>query len=185
MTVKLDDAWETVLATSVVLSGPREGRPYKTEDFLVGLEEALEGKVGDHVLDFGPLNKNQQWHLTLNNTDSKDKLLLAGFITAKGKLFKIRSSDNRRFTASIHWAPPFAPNAAILKALQPYGEVQSINFEKSKCSGFESVCTGIHTVVMNGDRRKVPHLINVTNPITSDRYELLVTIAKRPPPPSV
>ncbi len=181
MTVKLDDAWETVLATSVILSGPHEGRPYKTEDFLVGLEEALEGKVGDHVLAFGPLNKNQEWHLTLNNPDSKDKLLLAGFITAKGKIFKIRSSDNRRFTARIHWAPPFAPNAAILKALQPYGEVQSINFERSKCLGFESVCTGIRTVVMTGDRRKVPHLINVTNPITSDRYELLVTIAGRPP----
>ena len=179
MTVKLDDAWETVLATSVVLSGPHEGRPYKSEDFLVGLEEALEGKVGDHVLAVGPLNKKQVWHLTLNNIRSKDTLLLAGFVTAKGKLFKIRSSDNRRFTARIHWAPPFAPSAATLNAPQPYGEVQSVNFDKSKCPGFESVCTGIRTVVMTGDRRKVPHLINVTNPVTSDRYELWVTIAGR------
>ena len=93
--------------------------------------EAIEGKVGDHVLAFGPLNKNQDWHLTLNNIQSKDKLLLAGFVSAKGKLFKIRSSDNRRFTARVHWAPRFAPSAAILKALQPSGEVQSINFEKS------------------------------------------------------
>ena len=57
MTVTLEDAWETVLATSVesvVLSGPREGRPYKAEDFLVGLEDVLEGKVCDHVLAFGP-----------------------------------------------------------------------------------------------------------------------------------
>ena len=95
MTVTLEDAWETVLATSVILSGPYEGRPYKAEDFLVGLEDALEGKVGDHVLAFGPLNKNQEWHLTLNSVQAKDKMLLAGYVTAKGKNFKVRSSDNR------------------------------------------------------------------------------------------
>ena len=69
MTVKPEDDWdwETVLATSVVVSGPHEGRPYKSEDFLVGLEDVLEGKVGDHVLAFGPLKNNQEWHLTLNN----------------------------------------------------------------------------------------------------------------------
>ena len=48
--LQLEDAWETVLVTSVVLSGPHEGRPYKSpetalsniwkknsEHFLVGL----------------------------------------------------------------------------------------------------------------------------------------------------
>ena len=82
MTPKLEDAWETVLATSVVLSGPYEGCPYKPKDFLVGLEDVLEGKVCDHVLAFGPLNKNHEWHLTLNNIQSKDKMLLAGFVIA-------------------------------------------------------------------------------------------------------
>ena len=60
MTVKLEDDWETVLATSVVLSGPHEGRPYRSEDFLSGLDEVLEGNVGDVVLAVGPLNKNQE-----------------------------------------------------------------------------------------------------------------------------
>ena len=108
-------------------------------------------------------------------------MLLAGYVTAKGKNFKVRSSDNREFTAKIHWAPPFAPNTAIVKALDPYGEVKTICFEKCKSQGFESVCSGIRSVVMTGDRRKVPHLITVTNPVTADKYELLVTIAGRPP----
>ena len=165
MTVTLEDAWETVLATSAILSGPHEGRPYKAENFLVGLEDALEGKVCDHVLAFGPLNKNQEWHLTLNSVQSKDKMLLAGYVTAKGKNFKVRSSDNRQFTAKIHWAPPFAPNTAMVKALDQYGEV-SIGFKKCKSQGFESVCSGIPSIVMTGDRRKVPYLITVTNPVT-------------------
>ena len=109
-------------------------------------------------------------------------MLLAGYVTAKGKNFKVRSSDNRQFTAKIHWAPPFAQNTAIVKALDPYGEVKTICCEKCKSQGFESVCSGIRSVVMTGDRRKVPHLITVTNPVTADKYELLVTIAVRPPP---
>ena len=115
---------------------------------------------------FWSLNKNQEWHLTLNSVQSKDKMLLAGYVIAKGKNFKVRSSDNRQFTAKIHWAPPFAPNTAMVKALDPYGEVKSIGFKKCKSQGFESVCSGIPSIVMTGDRRKVPHLITVTNPVT-------------------
>ena len=61
--------------------------------------------------------------------------------------------------------------------LELYGDVKPTQFEKSKCPDFEIVCIGTGAVVMTGDRLRVPHLFNVTNPVPSDKYELRVTPA--------
>ena len=49
-----------VLVKSVILSGPRDGGPYKREDFL-GPEFILQGKVKDLVITFGPQTPNGTW----------------------------------------------------------------------------------------------------------------------------
>ena len=59
--------WETVPKKSVILEGPRAGGPYKRIDFLQGLENALQGKVKDLVVTFGPLAKNTEWYLVLKD----------------------------------------------------------------------------------------------------------------------
>ena len=63
------DDWERVPKKSLILSGPRDGGPYKREDFLEGLEYILQGKVKDLVITFGPLAKNSEWYIRLPRTN--------------------------------------------------------------------------------------------------------------------
>ena len=58
--------------------------------------------------------------------------------------------------------------------------VDPVKYEMSK-EGFSNVATGVRLVTMVGDRRKVPHLVTIRNPINGQEYELLVTVPGRPP----
>ena len=70
------DYWDSIPKKSVILQGPRDGGHYKREDFLEGLELALQGKVKDLVVTFGPLAKNTEWYLVLKDQATKDKLMV-------------------------------------------------------------------------------------------------------------
>ena len=63
--VSHSDDCESVPKKSVILSGSRNGGPYKREDFLDGLEFILQGKIKDSVVTFGPFAKNSEWYLVL------------------------------------------------------------------------------------------------------------------------
>ena len=111
--IKPGENWDDVPKYSVILSGPRaEGGAYKREDFLVGLG-SLVGNVSTHVLSFGPFARNSEWYLVLQDQLSKDSMLLAGTMMAKGAQFCIQSADNSQFVVRVHWAPPFVPTGVI------------------------------------------------------------------------
>ena len=144
------DDWESVPKKSVILSGPRDGGPYKREDFLEGLEFILQGKIKDSVVTFGPLAKNSEWCLVLNDQATKDKLLLASYVAVKEVNFRIRSADSSQFIVRVRWAIPFIPSSAMTKTLDElckHTHVLSIADEKLSQKGFEGVATGVRSMV--------------------------------------
>ena len=178
------DDWESVPKKSVILSGPRDGGPYKREDFLEGIEFILQGKIKDSVVSFGPLAKNSEWYLVLKDQATKDKLMLASYVAVKEVNFRIRSADSSQFIVRVHWAIPFIPSSAITKTLNElckYTHVLSIADEKLSQKGFEGVTTGVRSIVMTGDSREVPHIMHVVNPTTCGTYELILTMVGRKP----
>ena len=64
--LKLGENWDDVPKFSVILSGTRDGGPYKREDFLVGLAGVI-GNVSTRVLSFGPLVQNSECYLVLQD----------------------------------------------------------------------------------------------------------------------
>ena len=102
--LKLGENWDDVPKFSVILSGTRDGGPYKREDFLVGLAGVI-GNVSTRVLSFGPLVRNSEWYLVLQDQLSKDRMLLAGTIMAKGVSFRIRSVDKSQFVVRCTGRP--------------------------------------------------------------------------------
>ena len=47
--------------------------------------------------------------------------------------------------------------------------------------GFEGIPTGIHRLVFAGNKYDIPHVFNIVNPKTRERFELPVTISGRSP----
>ena len=101
---KLGENWDDVPKFSVILSGTRDGGPYKREDFLAGLAGII-GNVSTRVLSFGPLARNSEWYLVLQDQLSKDRMLLAGTVIAKGVSFRVRSADKTQFVVRVHTGP--------------------------------------------------------------------------------
>ena len=165
-----------MLESSVILQGPYNGGSYTMREFYEGLEKALHEKVGGFVLGLGPLVKSNEFYLAVNSREIRDKLILCGSIVVKEHNFKIRSTDATRFTARVHWAPPFVPSSAIAEALGTECNVETIVYEMCKEEGFETVATGVRLVTLVGDRKKLPHLASITNPLNGHSYELLVTV---------
>ena len=73
------------------------------------------------------------------------------------------------------------PSSAIAEALGTECTVENVMYEMCKEEGFEKVATGVRLVTLVGDRKKLPHLANITNPLNGQTYELLVTVPGRPP----
>ena len=161
--LKLGENWDDVPKFSVILSGTRDGGPYKREDFLVGLAGVI-GNVSTRVLSFVPLARNSEWYLVLQDQLSKDRMLLAGTVMAKGVSFRIRSVDKSQFVVRVHWAPPFVQTRVDTNFLDSYGTVVSVAFEKCTSKGFEGVATGVRSVVMTGNPKDVPHVMTVCQP---------------------
>ena len=98
-----------------------------------------EQPTGGFVLGLGPLVKSNEFYLAVNSREIRDKLILCGNIVVKERNFKIRSTDATRFTARIHWAPPFVPSGAIAEALGTECNVETIVYEMCKEERFETV----------------------------------------------
>ena len=167
----------------MILSGPRaEDGAYKREDYLIGLG-SLVGNVStqSHVLSFGPLARNSEWYLVLQDQLSKDRMLLAVTMMAKGAQFRIQSADNSQFVVRVHWTPPFVPTGVITNFFGQYDTVVSTAFDKCNSKGFQGVATGVSSVVMTGISKDVPHTMNVCYPKTNHNYEFLLTVRGRTP----
>ena len=95
---RMPDDWETVPKKSVILQGPRDGGPYKRVDLVVS---------------FGPLAKNTEWYLVLKDKATKDRLMMASYVSVKEVSFRVRSADSSQFIVRVHWAIPFIPSSAI------------------------------------------------------------------------
>ena len=121
-------------------------------DFYQGLENALNEKVGEYIFGLGPLVKSNEFFLALNSREIRDKLIMCGNIVVKDRNFKIRSTDATRFTARVHWAPPFVPNSAIADALGTEFNVEKIVYEM--CRGRFRICGNRRTPGNFGWRQK-------------------------------
>ena len=183
MAAAVDDGgtdWSIARRRSLILSGKKEGKPYVKEDFTDCLNDVLEGLKND-VATFGPLAKNSEWCLTLKTDAAKDRVLSAGTLKVRGVTFHVRSADRTQLSARVHWAPSFIPDAAISKVLANYCKVQCITSETSIAKGFEGIPTGIRRLVLTGNKDEVPNTFNIINPVTDEKYELLVIVPGRSP----
>ena len=176
-----DGGWREVLDSSVILQGPYDGGNYSMGDFYKGLEGALEEQVSGFILGLGPLVKSNEFYLAVNSPEIRNKLLMCGNIIVKERHFKVRSTDETRFVARVHWAPPYTPSSAIEEAMGTACRVESVKYETCKEEGYENVATGVRLVTLIGDRKKLPHLTKVTNPLNGQSYELLITVPGRAP----
>ncbi len=132
------------------------------------------GNVSTRVLSFGPLARNSEWYLVLQDKLSKDRMLLAGTIMAKGVSFRIRSVDKSQFVVRVHWAPPFVQTRVDTNFLDGYGTIVSVAFDKCTSKGFEGVATVVRSVVMTGNPKDVPHIIDSLPP--QDQPDIRISI---------
>ena len=89
---------------SLILSAPRERRFFLREYFLGSLQSVI-GRIQDNVVSFGPLAKNNEWHIVLKSEEAKNKLLSAGQLLIKGCCFWC----GRPVQSPVLWAPPYLP----------------------------------------------------------------------------
>ena len=75
-----------------------DGRPYECKNFQVSFE-AIFGRISQHVLAMGPLHNNNEWYITFNTVEARNKILLSGTLQVKGKIFKYADR-----CARVHWA---------------------------------------------------------------------------------
>ena len=136
MTTIEEGGWKEVQESSVILQGPYNGGNYTMRNFYQGLADALNEKVGGFLLGLGPLVKTNEFYLAVNGREIRDKLIMCGNIVVKDRNFKIRFTDATRFTARVHWAPPFVPSSAIAYALGTECNVEKIVYEMCKEEGF-------------------------------------------------
>ena len=80
----------------------------------------------------------------------------------------------------MHWLAPYIAHDTLVAALAPFGEVHNISYERYNIEGYKGVATGVRTLVMSGDRRKLPHVMTIVGE-EGDRSEILITVAGRPP----
>ena len=132
------------------------------------------GNVCTRVISFGPLARNSEWYPVLQDKLSKDRMLLAGTIMAKGVSFRIRSVDKSQFVVRVHWAPPFVQTRVDTNFLDGYGTIVSVAFDKCTSKGFEGVATGVRSVVMTGNPKDVPHVIDSLPP--QDQPDIQISI---------
>ena len=164
----------------VVRIAKDDGLAAKAEDFSESLVSILES-VKDNVASFGSLARNSEWFLSLKSDAAKDRMMSAGSLKARGCTFYVRSADKTQFSARVHWAPPFIPNAAIVKVLEETCKVQYITLERSTSKGFDGIPMGIRRLVLTGIKDDIPHTFNIINPKTNKNFELFVTISGRRP----
>ena len=182
-TADAETGWRRHKALTVVLVGPQKGQPYRSADFAAAVSEVLGGSVND-VLAFGPLNRNNEWHMTLKNTQAKDRLVARGKLTIKNQhVFEVRPLVSARSRVRVHWAPFYMPNRAIEAELARYGRINSCEHEvMARETGFNKVSTGVRTVTMSGVQlADLPHLITVTSLEAGEKHVLLITVPGRPP----
>ena len=74
---------------SLILSASREGRFFQREYLLASLQSVI-GRIQDSIVSFGPLAKNNDWHIVLKTEEAKNKLLSAGQLHVKGLVFSVR-----------------------------------------------------------------------------------------------
>ena len=162
------------------LSGPLEGRPYRVTDFEGGITAITGGNFHQHVLAIGAQSKNQEWQVVVKSDEIRDKLLCAGQVTVKDRIFKIRSCCRAHYRVRVHWLAPYIAHDTLVAALAPFGEVHNISYERYNIEGYKGVATGVRTLVMSGDRQKLPHVMTIVGE-EGDRSEILITVAGRPP----
>ena len=166
---------------SLIISGPKEGCPYKREDVLPALQNIVGGKLGSYIVSFGPLANNFEWHLVVKDRATKDRFMTTACLDVKGFSFRVRSADHTQFIVRVHGGAGCVPNEAIHDVLSQYGIVMTSANEQSTVAGFEGVSTGIRNVVMSGNREVIPHILEVADPATGEVYKLLCVINGRKP----
>ncbi|KAG0418353.1 hypothetical protein HPB47_004925, partial [Ixodes persulcatus] len=124
------------LATTVFLHGDTRGRPYKTQDFADGLEEAI-GMA--HVVGLGAFQYNHVWVCTMDSRESKEKLVAAKELVIKGKRCLVIDPNVTEIGIRIHWLPTFVTDGEIRKAFEDYGTIVKISREmwKSPSGNYE------------------------------------------------
>ena len=150
MSASLEDPGERLKELSLILQGPYKGHQYSREDCKDRLG-AIFSPLDKAMLAIGPLNRNQEWYVTMHNHEAKDELLTRGTITVKGECFKVKPADRRHYVARVHWAPVFLLNSDIYTALRPFAEVRAMKHDMYVDAGLEEVATGVTTVVLYGD----------------------------------
>ena len=75
MTIKVSRSsvvdWLSMKHRSLILSASREGRFFLKEYFLASLQSVI-GRIQDNVVSFGPLAKNNEWHIVLKTEEAKN-----------------------------------------------------------------------------------------------------------------
>jgi len=104
---------------------------YVQEDFHTCLEAPLGRKVCDHLLDFRPLNKNNEWYLSFKTSEVKDRVLLGGELQAKSKSLRVNSADKRQFAVRVPWALAFVTNEATESEVGNFGEIKVISHKRN------------------------------------------------------
>ena len=120
--------------------------------------------------------------LTLKDTESRDKMLLAGFVKVRNRYtFRIRSAAKSQFVVRVHWASPFMSNKFISAMLYKHVSIVSMDKERALSDGFDGLATGVRQIVLQGKMGDVPHTSSVVCPYTGVTHTILLTITSRKP----
>ena len=122
MTIKVSRSsvvdWLSMKHRSLILSASREGRFFLKEYFLGSLQSVI-GRIQDNVVSFGPLAKNNEWHIALKTEEAKNNEWHIVLKTEKAKnnewhiALKTEEAKNKLLSAGqlhvngvMFWAQP-------------------------------------------------------------------------------
>jgi hypothetical protein len=165
-----------IISRTLVFKIPNKKRTIFRKDFKPHVGKVLQDC---DVVAFGSVARNDTWHMTVSTKGARTRVLQAGNFYIEDQQVRVSCLGQEEFIARVHWCPFHVPMGVLAEELNKSALVISAKFERSPHSPWENAPTLVRSVLLRGDKERVPHLLEVG---TGDfRSNVLVTITGRLP----
>ncbi|KAM7305227.1 hypothetical protein ISCGN_015124 [Ixodes scapularis] len=151
-----------VVLNSLFLHADMAARPYRAPDFRDAICSIIDPK---DIISLGQYQMSHVWMITCTNALAKAKLASREELTVKGKRCLVIDPETKDVKLKLMWLPSHIEDRRVVEAFQPYGKVISIEREKWRVPGMETMETMNRHVTLSlaegVSSSKIPYLLMV------------------------